>query len=464
VNAIGAPATEPHRGRAVMRRWFAPLLAFAASAAATWVVSNEVDLSGLRAHAAILPSPDADVRRALSDLAPNTALEPIYRLNGYRPIWVSPQGLTSNGQALLRTLVNARADGLDPRRYQSLVDPRTRDPHQLARLDIALNQSFLRYVADLHRPQPKNAMFYAGADLSPRATLRPAFEALARSDPAAALGQGLRVHPLYRALRQALTQERAQEAAAGKSGSAREKLLLENMDRLRALPADPGPRYLLVDAGSAKLWMIEHGRAVDSMRVVVGKPRLQTPTLGGAIRFMVRQPYWNLPPDLARERARRVLREGMRTLAAERLQILSDWSDNARVLSPTEVDWRAMAAGKAQMRLRQLPGPDNMMGAMKFTLPNPFGIYLHDTPFKYMFSAADRRRSSGCVRVEDAARLATWLFAGDVPPASGAKEERTQLPAPVPVFIVYLTALPTPSGVVFQPDGYRRDAETAATT
>ena len=115
------------------------------------------------------------------------------------------------------------------------------------------------------------------------------------------------------------------------------------------------------------------------------------------------------------------------------------------------------------LRVRQLPGPGNMMGAVKFMFPNRLGIYLHDTPMRDLFALADRRRSSGCVRVEDAARLGKWLFEGRVPIASGAPEQRADLSVPVPVYIVYLTAAPRPDGTIaFQPDLYGRDKAAAA--
>lgn len=98
------------------------------------------------------------------------------------------------------------------------------------------------------------------------------------------------------------------------------------------------------------------------------------------------------------------------------------------------------------------------MGAVKFMLPNPLGIYLHDTPDKAAFRQSERLLSSGCVRVEDAPRLARWLFNGAAPKPSGAPEERVDLPKPVPVYIAYLTAAPTPTGIAFRKDIYGRDS------
>ena len=95
------------------------------------------------------------------------------------------------------------------------------------------------------------------------------------------------------------------------------------------------------------------------------------------------------------------------------------------------------------------------MGAMKFEMPNDYGIYLHDTPLKEKF-AGDRWISNGCVRLEDYRRFATWVF-GYVPQTSG-REQRIELPRPIPVYLTYFTAEPSNTGVVFRPDRYGWDA------
>jgi murein L,D-transpeptidase YcbB/YkuD len=291
---------------------------------------------------------------------------------------------------------------------------------------------------------------------------RRAFEILMAAANAPSLRDHLlaarRMHPLYERLRAALAAHRRDPAAhLGRSWGEYEGRLLANMARLRALPADPGQRYVLVEVASARLWMYEDGRPIDAMRVVVGKASQRTPTMAGLIRFAVRKPYWNLPPDLTRVRAMQVLREGPRALDRERLEMLSDWTPSARLLDAGEIDWRSVAAGTQKLRMRQLPGPGNMMGEVKFMLPNTLGIYLHDTPDKAVFGRSPRTLSSGCVRLEDAARLGQWLAGGGEAPASEIRDERVDLPAPVPVYIIYLTVMPGASGIVMQDDPYRRD-------
>jgi murein L,D-transpeptidase YcbB/YkuD len=121
------------------------------------------------------------------------------------------------------------------------------------------------------------------------------------------------------------------------------------------------------------------------------------------------------------------------------------------------VDWRAVADGRQTARLRQRPGPDNMMGQVKLMLPNGLGVYLHDTPDHGVFSKTARNFSHGCVRLADARSLARRL--GAPPPADdrGAAEERVDLPKPTPVYIAYFTALPDHGRVAFARDVYSRD-------
>jgi murein L,D-transpeptidase YcbB/YkuD len=242
-----------------------------------------------------------------------------------------------------------------------------------------------------------------------------------------------------------------------------ERLIELNLARARSLPADLGARFILVDAAEARLWMYEDGRPVDSMRVIVGRRDMATPALAGMIRHAMLNPYWNVPPDLVRERiAPNVLSQGLSYLAERRYELLSGWGDDAVPIDPASVDWRAVAAGRRELRVRQQAGGDNMMGEVKFEFPNDLGIYLHDTPDRHLFDSADRRQSSGCVRLEDARRLSFWLFGRDVFPLSRAPEQRLPLPAPVPIYITYFTAAPGETGIVFREDVYGRDRPALA--
>jgi murein L,D-transpeptidase YcbB/YkuD len=128
------------------------------------------------------------------------------------------------------------------------------------------------------------------------------------------------------------------------------------------------------------------------------------------------------------------------------------------VIDPMSVDWKGVVAGRVQVVMRQKPGPANSMGRMKFMFPNQQGIWLHDTPEKEKIEEAARLQSNGCVRLEDYQRFARWVF-GYVPQPT-AREQRIDLPRPVPVYLTYLTVEPSPThGVVFRPDPYGFDAQ-----
>jgi murein L,D-transpeptidase YcbB/YkuD len=257
-----------------------------------------------------------------------------------------------------------------------------------------------------------------------------------------------------------LVEERVREFQAA-------RLIAINLERARRLPAPGTPnakKYILVDAAGARLWMFENGQPVDSMKVVVGTPQSPTPMMAALMRYVNVNPYWNLPPDLvAKLVAPNVLREGVKFLADKRYEVLDSWEEDAKVMDPATVDWKAVASGKTELRVRQLPGGSNFMGDIKFMLPNHYGIYLHDTPAKELMAKENRHLSNGCVRLEDARRLARWLF-GEMPrPQSADAEQRVDLPAPVPVYITYLTAGITPEGrLAFAPDTYGRDGRLLA--
>ena len=238
-------------------------------------------------------------------------------------------------------------------------------------------------------------------------------------------------------------------------------ILALNLERARRLPrVNERGRYVLVDAGNARLTMYENGKPVDSMRVIVGDKATETPMMAALLRFVSVHPWWNTPPELAKKSvAPGVLKEGLTYLSDRDYQVLSDWTDDAQPIDPTTVDWKAVADGSTTVRLRRGPGEWNSMGNYKFNMPNDFGIYLHDVPNheRDLFKKDDRWVSNGCIRLEDAPRLAKWLF-GRVPKGEDSKTEvNVDLDEPVPVYITYLTAEATADGAKFRADPYKRD-------
>jgi len=234
-----------------------------------------------------------------------------------------------------------------------------------------------------------------------------------------------------------------------------------NMERAYRLPATRAfNRYVVVDSGAAEVYLFDRDRRVDSMRVVVGAPKTKTPMMAVLMRDALANPYWNVPPELVRSlTAKRINEQGLSYLKDFHYEVLSDWTNDARVINPKSVNWKGIASGKVKptIRVRQLPGPWNSMRNMKFEMPNDYGIYLHDTPHPELFAESERHLSNGCVRLEDYRRFAGWVF-GYVPQSTSQYEQRFNLPRPVPVYMTYLTVAATSNGVLFRPDPYGFDA------
>jgi murein L,D-transpeptidase YcbB/YkuD len=417
----------------------------------------------------VAPPAPAMASSPLKPVRVSAEIAAFYRERGARPLWVDRRGPRPEALRLAGEIARAADHGLDPARYgaaelaAALEAARSGDAAARARADLLLSRAYPAFVRDLRVPaRGGKAVTWIDADLAPEPPeARALLEAAAAApDLGRHLAEATAMNPLYTALSRGYARRRA---AAPRLSAAEAKAIRANLDRARLIPALSG-RYVIVDAGSARLWMIDGDRVEGPMRVIVGKPNMQTPTLAGYIRYVTLNPWWNVPPDLARERAKKVLKSGPGLLRRENMELLSDWSDRPRVISASQVNWRSVASGKTSLRMRQRPGGSNVMGAMKFMLPNRLGIYLHDFPDKSLFARADRRISSGCVRLEDAPRLARFLFGGRAPrPAGPAAEQRVDLPEPVPVYITYLTALPDPArGVALQRDVYARDERRPA--
>jgi len=441
--------------------WLVGLIALAGGLAAPMSMPVSGPTAATAAVAAPHPDPLGEIlARRLATPAADPDLAAFYAGRGQRPLWSEHGRLDPAAGQLIARLQDAAADGLDERAYQpqklQALARRAASgrPADLARAELALSTALADWGADLHRPRPAADLLYSDPQLRPPALSRG--QVLRAVADAPSLSAGLaevgRMNPIYRRLRAALAETRDGPDAV---------LIRANLDRARALPTDLGRRHILVDIAAQRLSAYEDGQELFSMKVVVGKPAEPTPTMAALVRYAVFRPYWNVPPDLlAKSMAPKVATQGMTYFRRQRLEALSDWSDQPRRLNPAKVDWRAVAAGRQTLRVRQLPGRDNMMGQVKFMFPNELGVYLHDSPLRALFAGQERLASAGCVRLEDAPRLARWLL-GDAVAAEarrpGPPETRADLAEPVPVYLVYFTADPTTERLSKRRDVYHRD-------
>jgi murein L,D-transpeptidase YcbB/YkuD len=217
-----------------------------------------------------------------------------------------------------------------------------------------------------------------------------------------------------------------------------------NLERWRWLPSDLGARYVRVNIPAFRLDAVEGDRSVLTLRVIVGKPDTSTPTLSSAMKTIQLNPSWYVP--------KKILDGEILPKAAK---------------DPTFLG-RLGYVSLSEDRLRQKPGPSNALGRFKFVFPSRYGVYLHDTPSRTLFSREFRALSHGCVRVENPFDLAVWALRNDpqwTPEAIRArldtgKEKQVKLPEELPVHIGYWTAWTGDDGVLrFGRDVYKQDAE-----
>jgi len=252
--------------------------------------------------------------------------------------------------------------------------------------------------------------------------------------------------------------------------SERVRQLELTLERWRWLPPFEQPP-LIVNIPQFRLFAfrstLDRREDILQMDVIVGRTyvRTQTPVFEASLRYVVFRPFWDVPYSITHREMLPKLRADPGYLASQHLQIVQGAGDDARVLTPTAQSVQLLAAGGA--RLRQEPGADNALGLVKFMLPNANNVYLHATPAHALFAEPQRAFSHGCIRVSDPVALAVhvlrqtpgdWTAQKVRDAMAASSSSRVTLAQPVPVLILYGTALATEAGeVLFFPDLYGHD-------
>jgi murein L,D-transpeptidase YcbB/YkuD len=464
-------------------------------------------------------------RLGREDAGRGEALLRFYQSRSYRPVWTKGDRLSRQGRALVRVLRETDREGLPSARYWNPALDETTATDSAGTIDLQLTDAFLRYAADVAQGRLDPASLNPYWAQHPRAVDAAALlgEAVDSGDVEKTLRRLLPRQAQYAALREALERYRALAERGGwpttlaarptlrrgqraadvavlrtrllaegdlrESAPARRSDLFDdaasalkrfearhglkadgvldkattdalnvpvadrirqielNLERWRWLSPALGDRFVLVNIAGFELHGFGGGRDVLRMRVVTGNAaRTPTPVFGRPMTHVVFRPYWNVPDSIAEDEIMPAVYRDPGYLRRKNMVLVR--SDGG-------------------LQLRQRPGPGNALGLVKFLLPNPFGVYLHDTPEDALFAQARRDRSHGCVRVERPFELARFALAGSAEwtPAriraamAAGGEQHVALPEPLPVFITYLTAWADDGGVThFYPDVYEHDA------
>ena len=216
-----------------------------------------------------------------------------------------------------------------------------------------------------------------------------------------------------------------------------------NMERWRWLPRHQGTRYMLVRIADFELDVVEDGEVVHNMRVIVGKPFWRTPIFSAYMTQLVFNPSWYVPESIAAAEILPLVRRDPNWLERRNFQVISR-GHSSRVVAADSVNWEGITSENFPYRFTQAPGVGNSLGRVKFTLPNPFSVFLHDTPDGALFSQPMRAFSHGCIRLEKSLELAVYVLRSEVgwgreQVVKALKSSRTQrisLADPVPVYLL----------------------------
>jgi L,D-transpeptidase YcbB len=234
-----------------------------------------------------------------------------------------------------------------------------------------------------------------------------------------------------------------------------------NIDRLKTLSTNLGPRYVVCNIPAARIEAIEHDVAVSRHTAVVGKPDRPSPDINSNIIEVNFNPYWTVPASIVRKDLIPRMQDQPDYLTQNHIRIL----DSAhRELQPSQINWYSEDA--TNYTFKQDPGSLNSLGSIRINFPSAYGVYMHDTPLKNLFGDDFRFHSSGCVRVQNVRQLVAWLLdetkgwsPADIERVIKFGEQKTaRLAKPVPLHWVYVTAWSASDGVVqFREDIYGRD-------
>ncbi len=248
------------------------------------------------------------------------------------------------------------------------------------------------------------------------------------------------------------------------------KQIVINMERYRWLDAIlPDERLVAVNiAGFTAL--AGQQRQIDlSMAAIVGTVYHQTPVFSDMIKYVELNPFWTVPPSIARNEMLPKLKKDSSYLKKQKMRLFLGWDSESSEIDSTSINWKSMTPkGMNRYRIRQDPGPLNALGTLKIMFPNSHNVYLHDTPSHNLFQRDARDLSHGCIRLSRPVEMASWVLGGEKNGwsvdaineviASG-KRKVVVLEQPVPVHILYRTAVVDneDNSIRFYSDVYGRD-------
>ncbi len=247
--------------------------------------------------------------------------------------------------------------------------------------------------------------------------------------------------------------------------------VIANLERRRWLVEDLGRRYVLVNAGDYSMVFVDGGQKVFESLVIVGTPKDPTPEIQTVMRGFRTTPHWTVPQSISGEEYLPMLRRDPYALQNNGFRIFESWSSDDSEIDPGTVDWNSINPKAFQFRIRQEPGAGNALGYIFFPFQNNYGIYMHDTATRWLFTEGSRNFSHGCIRLQNPLDFVQKVFRGKAGFDKGkvqqvinaAQQQHYTFPEPVTLYVTYRTVTVATDGTaVFRDDVYGRDKRVVA--
>lgn len=389
-----------------------------------------------------------------------------YKMNEMKMIWMDSFSIKADGDSLIQFVLHADRSGLLPEDYHARelnsFKQSTISHDNASRIDVLLTDAFVSLWYHLKNGRVDKKSF-----------TRIKIDSLVYSDAMVSLKSALANHSINSVLRdrepgnpEYTTIKKSLEKFLTKdlndtTISKQRNQLIATLERWRWEPNKPD-RFIAVNVPSFDLKVFEKDSVLLQSRVIIGKPETPTPNIKSVVNSFIIYPYWHVPKSIVKE-ILPAIQQDTTYLRKHNYQVIDS---KGKVIKNATIDFKKYTPEDFPYVLRQREGSENTMGVIKFVFPNNYGVYLHDTNARRLFSKSDRALSHGCIRVQKAVDLAKYLAKDDDTYVDAADLEQylmvqkrleVKVVKPIPVHLNYFTVEPQGDSVIFFPDLYKKD-------
>ncbi len=420
----------------------------------------------------------ASIRTKLADLSKTSSLDDVAALAAFynergESLWMTDMGFSGEGLAVIDEILRADDWGLASVAFDL---PASGDlpasPDAAAANEIKLDLAILKYArfARGGRTDPVKLNKLFGMTPSLRNPKTVMTEIAAAESPDAYLRSLHPKHEQFQRLHEALLKARAESEAGAKPANTQK--IVVNMERWRWMPEDLGSLYVWLNIPTFMVRVVKEGKSIYTDKIVVGELKYATPVFSADLKSIVFNPEWTVPPTIVRKNLLPNLRSGggwfgNNTAILKQHELIVNY--NGRRVDPSSIDWNHVNMGA--ISFTQAPGPNNVLGKVKFVYPNPYSVYMHDTIKQGLFDKDMRAEGHNCPRVGNPGKIAAVVLAADqnMPQADIDKllasgyNSAVNIAHRVPVHTSYFTAMVDEQGKVETfADVYKLDSVTGA--